>query len=110
MPAPTVGRTVLYKLNSYDVVTINTRRADFNAHSRANPRTEAGAAGATGHIGHTGNPARIGDECAATIVRVFPGSACANLQIHLDGNDTMWVTSAAEGDEPGRWMWPMITT
>lgn len=110
MPLPTVGRTVLYKLNSYDVATINTRRGDFSAHTRANPRADPGAAGATGHIGHVGNPVSVGDECAATIVRVFYGGTVANLQVHLDGNDTMWVTSAAEGTDPGRWTWPTITT
>lgn len=108
MPLPTVGRTVLYRLNSYDVATINTRRADFSAHTRANPRTDPGTLGATGHVGHVGNPASVGDVCAATVVRVFGGSN-ANLQVHLDGSDTMWVTSAAEGDEPGRWTWPTIT-
>ncbi|MGW4403445.1 hypothetical protein ACWEJ6_05415 [Nonomuraea sp. NPDC004702] len=34
------------------------------------------------------------------------GTAHANLQVHLDGNDTYWVTSRIEGGQPGTWHWP----
>jgi len=28
-----------------------------------------------------------------------------NGQALLDGNDSVWVKSATEGDEPGQWSW-----
>lgn len=33
-----------------------------------------------------------------------------NGQVFLDGNDTLWVTSADEGTEPGQWSWPVKET
>lgn len=99
MTAPTVGRIVHYALTAADAEMINRRRADYDAHRRSQPRP------ATGHIAHVGNHAAEGDVCAATIVRTFDGHA-ANLQVHLDGNDTYWATSRTEGDGAGFWSWP----
>ncbi|MEU5863527.1 hypothetical protein ABZ815_20320 [Nonomuraea sp. NPDC047529] len=47
----------------------------------------------------------VGDVFPAMVVRTS-GTAHANLQVHLDGNDTYWVTSRIEGDQPGTWHWP----
>ena len=108
MTAPSVGRIVQYVLGAQDAAAINVRRADFRAFcgSHAHPH-EPGQPGATGHIGHVGNTAREGDVCAAIVVRVFdPSTSTANLQVHLDGNDTYWATSRTEGDGPGHWRWP----
>lgn len=85
---PTPGRIVLYTLNKADANAINLAR--------------------TAESGRVGNQAYPGDVCPATVVRVFgetPGSA-ANLQVHLDGNDTYWATSRCVGDGEGRWVWP----
>ena len=106
---PTVGRIVHYTLSEADAAAINVRRADFRAfgQSHAHPH-EPGQPGATGHIGHVGNHASEGDICAATVVRTFGTGSAANLQVHLDGNDTYWATSRCEAIEstPGSWCWP----
>jgi len=110
---PTIGRIVHYTLGQQDADVINQRRSDFNAHARANiPEpgvvVSPGAAGRTGHVGHVGNSASAGDVFPATIVRVWgdkPESA-VNLQVHLDGNDTFWATSASVGEGPYHYAWP----
>jgi hypothetical protein len=106
--APTVGRIVHYTLSGEDAAAINRRRDDFEAFcgSHAHPH-EPGQPGATGHIGHVGSQAREGDVCAATVVRVSDlPTATANLQVHLDGNDTYWAKARTEGAGPGFWRWP----
>jgi hypothetical protein len=105
---PTVGRIVHYVLTGADAAAINVRRADFRAFEASHKHPhEPGTPNATGHIAHVGNPAREGDVCAAMVVRVFdPSVSTANLQVHLDGNDTYWATSRQEGVGPGSWMWP----
>lgn len=106
---PTVGRIVQYTLSEADAEAINRRRADFAAHQRnfSGGTASPGNAGATGHIGHIGNHATAGDICAATVVRTFGQGSAANLQVHLDGNDTYWATSRCEAIEstPGSWCW-----
>lgn len=96
---PYLGQHVLYTLSAYHAEAINKRRADFEKRRRT-----AGDALDTGHVGHTGNPAEEGQVCAATVVRVFhPSTTTVNLQVHLDGNDTLWATSAPHGEGPGHW-------
>lgn len=58
-----------------------------------------------------GNPVRIGDIVPLIVVKVWPdefgeGQPGVNGQAILDGNDSYWVTSAKEGDEPGSYHWP----
>lgn len=105
---PTLGRIVHYKLGESDAQAINRRRHDFMTFTRTYGRPEAGNPGATGHVGHFGNAVKPGDVFPAMIVRVFPGSPhdVANLQVHLDGNDTYWATSRHEGDDQNEWSWP----
>lgn len=100
---PSVGRIVLYTLTSTDAEQINKRRDDVQREG----------AGQTGKVVHVGNAAKAGDACAAIVVRTFGGQA-ANLQVHLDGNDTLWRTSVMPQEDytpaveriPGRWVWP----
>jgi hypothetical protein len=98
---PTVGRVVHYALTETDAAEINRQRDDAR---RAGPQN-------SGKIVHVGNPAEAGQICAADVVRVFGGQA-ANLQVKLDGNDTLWRTSvmpdetSADRPAPGRWIWP----
>lgn len=41
------------------------------------------------------------------IVRVWDEpQVTVNLQVFLDGNDTLWATSRQEGAEIGQWAWP----
>lgn len=106
VPAPTIGCLVHYALSASDAASINTRRADYKAFeaSHVHPH-EAGHPGASGHVAHYGNHATEGDLCPAMVVRTFGGTA-ANLQVFLDGNDVLWVTSRNEGTEAGTWRWP----
>lgn len=90
---PTIGRIVHYKLSATDALRIN-----------GNWRKGDG----------TGNASAEGDVVPLIIVRVWPdefgtGVAGVNGQAILDGNDTLWVTSAKEGTEPGTWSWPPRT-
>ncbi|AMS02420.1 hypothetical protein PP499_gp19 [Gordonia phage Bjanes7] len=99
-PAPSLGRIVHFTVDQNQAEAINKRRLDFHKHRSTNE-----AYTDTGYVAHTGNEVRAGDVFAATIVRVWPGDL-VNLQVHLDGTDTYWATSAAEGDQPGSWFWP----
>ncbi|WP_129308004.1 hypothetical protein [Streptomyces sp. L2] len=101
MPAqtPSVGRIVHYQLTEHDATDINRRRQDFHQSRSADERT--------GFVGHVGNHAAAGDVYPAVIVRVWSESTTTcNLQVLLDGTDTYWATSRAEGSEAGTWAWP----
>lgn len=83
---PTPGRIVLYTLSAQDVEQINHARGTSQGSSR-------------------GNFVSVGDTCPMLIVRIWSGSG-VNGQVFLDGNDSLWVTSRTEGDQPGNWRWP----
>lgn len=105
-----IGRIVHYKLSQDDAQDINSRRHDFLAYQReAKPPLSPGGRGRTGHIGHWGNAVRPGDIFPAMVVKVWPNhpDGLVNLQVYLDGNDVLWATSRAEGDEEGQWYWPV---
>lgn len=98
---PTVARTVLYVLTEDDAKRINNRRG-------ANAKADDWPQGA---IAHFGNTHHAGQELPLVIVRVWPdefgpNEPGVNGQVLLDGNDSLWVTSAKEGTEPGTWHWP----
>lgn len=96
---PSPGRIVQYRLTESDANDINRRRKDFHQ-SRSTDQQ-------TGFIGHVGNHAADGDVYPAVIVRVWNESTVTcNLQVLLDGNDTYWATSRAEGESVGNWAWP----
>jgi hypothetical protein len=114
----TTGRTVLYTLSEQDAEHINRRRttgSDIAARMKTsvesqghNPLIFGWPAGAQAHIGNT---AAAGDVVPLVVVRVWPHKfgqdvPGVNGQAFLDGNDTLWVTSAKEGTEPGTWAWP----
>ncbi|MDX3831403.1 hypothetical protein [Streptomyces europaeiscabiei] len=93
---PAIGDRVLYRLTGGDVAHINPWRADFHRNGAAESRL--------GFVGHIGNAVQEGDVFPAIVVRVFDeGTATCNLKVLLDGSDTYWATSRAEGDDPGRW-------
>lgn len=86
---PTVGRIVHYRMTEHGAAQIRQRRAASN-----------------GIL--VGNPVNAGDVYPLVITRVWgdtEGSA-VNGQVLLDGNDTLWVTSATEGDGAGQWFTP----
>lgn len=102
---PSVGRIVHLRLTATCAEQVNKRRQDA--------RTSQVARGNSGVVVHTGNPAREGDIVPMLICkvwsqpRVLPAADCAvNGQAFLDGNDTLWVTSAKQGTLPGQWSDP----
>ncbi|WP_382307305.1 hypothetical protein [Herbiconiux sp. UC225_62] len=97
MTAPSTGRIVHYTLTELNADTINNRRADAKTFDRA--KVEDGAQV------HVGNEARAGQVLPLLVVRAFDEGK-VNGQVFLDGNDTLWVTSASEGDGRGQWSWP----
>jgi hypothetical protein len=104
---PTIGRTVIYTITEEQAATINRRRTT-GSEIAARIHTSEWPTGAQAHIG---NGAWGGEEYPMVIVRVWPdefgiGKPGINGQVLLDGNDTLWVTSAGEGDAPGKWHWP----
>lgn len=102
---PSIGRIVHYTLTEQDAAQINRRRTT-GAEIAERMATGHWPAGAQAHIGNT---AVAGDTFPATIVRVFDGpEGNVNLQVFLDGTDTYWATTIAEGapQDAGRWAWP----
>jgi len=98
---PSIGRIVHYTLSEQDAAQINKRRSD------ARNLNAAGVTLASQGLGpqiHIGNPVAAGDVFPAMVVKVHSWSA--NLQVFLDGNDTFWATSVAEGDGELHWQWP----
>jgi hypothetical protein len=89
---PTVGRTVLYMMNAYNVQMVVQRRS-FSA----------------GHPGELhGNEPAVGDVYPMVIVRTWGSAAnsAVNGKVLLDGNDELWVTSVACGESQGCFAWP----
>lgn len=92
-PAPkvsqprTIGRIVHYKLSAQDAEYIKALRTGKSIY---------------------GNEAREGDVYPAMIVRTFGGlyAEHVNLQVFLDGPDSYWATSRAEGEGVNHWSWP----
>ncbi|MFI6182560.1 hypothetical protein ACIA8R_44025 [Nonomuraea sp. NPDC051191] len=105
-PVPTIGRIVHYQLADEDADDINRRRDDYEAFQRGRTPALPGQPGRDGHVAHVGTRVIAGDIFPAMVVRAYRGAADVNLQVHLDGNDTYWVTSSVEGDRPGTWHWP----
>lgn len=92
-----IGRIVHYRLSSSDAERVNRRR----------PGTGQIAELPAGAQGHSGNVVREGDVVALIIAAAWGGEHdTVNGQAFLDGNDQLWVTSAALGTLPGTWSWP----
>lgn len=104
---PVVGNIVVYRLTAEQAVAINrSRTTSSSIHERISsghwPR------GAQAHMGST---VSAGEEVPLLVARVWPdeygpGVPGLNGQAFLDGTDTLWVTSAREGEGPGTWSWP----
>lgn len=84
---PSIGRIVHYMLSADDARRITTQRK--GAH--------AGDGG--------GNFVEEGQVYPMLIVRIWGETeqSSVNGQVFLDGNDTLWVTSAGQGDGPRQW-------
>ncbi len=116
---PTIGRTVIFKITEEQAEQINRRRTtgDKIAQRIKNNGQIAHEGGLVweqwpiGAQAHIGNSAYAGQEFPLVVVRVWPnefgaGNPGVNGQAFLDGNDSLWVTSAGEGTENGQWHWP----
>jgi hypothetical protein len=88
---PSIGRIVHLRLSEGCAASINKARA------------ESGGA-------LKGNTAKEGDVYPLLITRVWGDEPTettpVNGQVHLDGNDCLWVTSVVQGDGPGQWFAP----
>lgn len=94
---PSIGQTVIYRLNKADVTEINRRRK----HWRESPGAK------WGYQAHVGNAVHVGEVYPAEVVRRFETtSSMVNLQVKLDGTDVLWATSRPWGDDDGQWSWP----
>ena len=101
---PSIGRIVRYTLSAQDADAINKRRADSSKHMTEHRENSNGV-----QI-HVGNGVREGDVFPMLIVQVWPNDTHGvNGQVFLDGNDSLWATSVAEGDGPRSWSWPPRT-
>lgn len=96
---PSIGRIVHYKLSDWDAARINKRRKDFHVYNNSLNYRD------TGYIAHFGNEVQRAEIVPLVITRVI-GDHMVNGQALLDGSDTFWVTSAAEGESEGTWRWP----
>lgn len=95
---PTTGRIVHYQISENDVKRVAEQRSTSNT--------------AGGKVHHGNNPS-VGDVVPLIIVRVWPdeygpGIPGVNGQAILDGDDVLWVCSAAEGTKQGQWSWPVV--
>lgn len=52
----------------------------------------------------------VQEELPAIVVAVWGNdeNAAINLNVQLDGEGSLWVTSALRGNQPGEWNWPVI--
>jgi hypothetical protein len=105
---PTIGRIVVYKLTQQDADQLNRRRTSGSAIADR-IKLDKWPLGAQAHIGNWENE---GAELPCIIARIWPNEFGQDIpgingQVFLDGNDTLWVTSAREGDQPGQWHWPV---
>jgi hypothetical protein len=106
---PSVGRIVHMKLSAQCATEVNRRRAD--AREKAADVRAGRVTMQHGEQIHIGNEASEGDEYPMLIVRVWASppdspateATTVNGQIFLDGNDVLWATSVAQGDQNGQW-------
>ncbi len=103
---PTVGRIVQYRLTEKDAALINNWRTDWQRNGLCLDKP-------LGVQAHRGNYMQAGQIVPLLIVAVWPeeygpGKPGVNGQAFMDGSDTLWVTSVAEGTENGQWQWPEI--
>ncbi len=84
---PTIGRIVHYKLTEQDAARVAEQREQRKL---------------------TGNVAYVGDVFPAVVVRTWGDTAesACNLQVLLDGPDSLWVTSRTVGEVEGTFAWP----
>ena len=91
-----LGDIVLYQLTKDDAEIIN-RRYRHASHNQDLMRVSK-----TGYQAHFGNAVGEGTVVVLIVTQVW-SSTCINGQAILDSNDSLWVTSACKGEDPGYW-------
>jgi hypothetical protein len=89
---------VNYKLSAENAAQINRRRTTSTSIAER-IKEKIWPTGAQAHIG---NEAREGQILPMVIVGIW-SDKCVNGHVFLDGNDSFWVTSAPQGNNPGSW-------
>jgi len=89
---------VNYKLSKENAAQINKRRTN-SASIAERIKEKIWPLGAQAHIG---NEAKEGQILPMVITGIWRDTG-VNGQDFLDGNDTLWVTSAPQGNDPGNW-------
>lgn len=89
-----LGQRVLYTLTEAEATSVNEQRQTAVLHRQLDDGLN------TIQALRIGNHAYEGQQYPADVVAVFD-SAYANLQVHLDGTDTLWSTSRQWGKGPG---------
>ena len=95
---PTIGRIVHYKLSLEDAGKLN-KRYDDGAGPRSAKNADSGAQV------HVGNRVERSETVPMIITKVWTEES-VNGQVILDGNDSLWVTSAVRGQNESQWDWP----
>jgi hypothetical protein len=116
---PTIGRTLIFKITEEQAQHINRRRTTGESiaariQNNGQIATDGAVIGEQWPIGaqaHIGNFVYEGNSYPLIVTNVWPdefgaGKPGVNGQVILDGNDSLWVTSAGEGEENGQWQWP----
>jgi hypothetical protein len=93
---------VNYKLSSNDAEKINKRRTT-SLSIKERIEEELWPLGAQAHIGNEATEGQI----LPMVITAVHSESCVNGQVFLDGNDTLWVTSVLQGNEPGNWNYCM---
>jgi hypothetical protein len=86
---PSIGRIVHYTLSEDDAKWVKQHRADTSG-------------------AFVGNRPAAGDVYPMLITRTWGSTedSAVQGQVFLDGNDTLWVTSATQGDGERHWKEP----
>lgn len=93
-----IGLMVLYRLTEEEALATNKRREDVRQ-NLDKMREEH-----PGFQAHVGNPIGEFERVPMIVTAICMGVPTKiNGQCILDGNDSLWVTSAQEGTQPGEW-------
>ena len=90
---------VNYVMDKQCAEAINARRRAAMAEVRAKTSDRNARPAIEGNEVHEGT-------IYPAIVVARWSALCVNLQVILDGNDSVWVTSVSEGEAPGNWFHP----
>ncbi len=89
------GQMVLYRLTEAEAQATNRRR------EHAQQNLEKMREERPGFQAHIGTYVETGVSVPMIVTVVWPSAV--NGQAFLDGNDSLWVKTVTEGEEPGQW-------